>query len=641
MSRKQRLTLTSIATLILIVLLAFAVTKPGGDDRISRGVTVGGIEVGGLSEDKASARIIAREDALAALPITVIVDGFERTIFPDQHGFGFNAETAVATASTVGREDSILTQFGSWIRSIFGNRNLPLPASLDSTTVSAVFDDWDQQAALDRDSDANIVVVDGELVASYSSPTSAIVREGATEQLLAVALDTDRPIVELPTTSVNTGVSDADVDQAMALADQLVGGPITLTIADPPATLRLSPGELLDAFTAVVEDTSMNPTLDPTVLGPRFDELREAFSATFKNAELLVSADDVVTIVPGETGLRVDDERIVQALVDASAAPGRAGVLPVVADAAPDITVADLEALKINHVVSAFTTYHDCCQNRVTNIHLMADTIDGIIVMPGETFSVNDTVGQRTAEKGYLPAGTIVNGEIEDTLGGGVSQFATTTYNAIFWGGYTDVTHKPHSIYFSRYPEGIEATLDYPSIDLAFRNDTDGAVYIKVDYTDTSLTIKLLGDNSGRSIIGEQRSGTTNITIAAEGDAANAVIVTGSVSDRYGFTSPDTVYQANAELEPGTTETIQSGREGWSVTIVRIMTSPDGTENTQEWVARYRSQPHIIEIHPCEVPSGNEGYTGQPCPTTTTSSVPDSSTTTESPDSTTTTTVSG
>ncbi len=436
-------------------------------------------------------------------------------------------------------------------------------------------------------------------------------------------------------------MADAEVDRALALAQQLVNGPITLTIADPPATLRLSSGELLDAFTAVIEGPAITPTLDPAALTTRFDELREAFSATFKNAEILVSDDDVVTIVPGETGLRVDDERIVQALIDASTTAGRSGVLPVVADAAPDITVADLEALNINHAVSAFTTYHDCCQNRVINIHLMADTITGTIVMPGETFSVNDTVGQRTEEKGYLPAGTIVNGEIEDTLGGGVSQFATTMYNAIFWGGYTDVTHKPHSIYFSRYPEGIEATLDYPSIDLAFRNDTVGAVYIKVDYTDTALTVKLLGDNGGRTIAGEQRSGSTNITITEEGDPATSVTVTGSVSERYGFTTPDTVYQANAELEPGTTETIQSGRDGWSVTIIRVITSPDGTEDTQEWVARYRSQPNIIEVHPCEIPTGFEGYTGQPCPTTTTSSVPDSSTTTEPSNSTTTTTVSG
>ena len=85
----------------MIALLAFAVTKPGDDDRISRGVTVGGIEVGGLFQDEALARIVAREDALAALPITVMVDGFERTILPDQLGFGFNTDTAVSAAAAV------------------------------------------------------------------------------------------------------------------------------------------------------------------------------------------------------------------------------------------------------------------------------------------------------------------------------------------------------------------------------------------------------------------------------------------------------------------------------------------------------------------------------------------------------------
>ncbi|MDH3194061.1 MAG: VanW family protein, partial [Acidimicrobiia bacterium] len=331
---------------------------------------------------------------------------------------------------------------------------------------------------------------------------------------------------------------------------------------------------------------------------------------------------------PGETGLRVDSDRIIEAILKAAQTPDRSGQLPVIEDAEPDVTVADLEALKIEHVVSSFTTYHDCCANRVINIHLMADTINGSIVMPGEVFSINETVGERTQEKGYLPAGTIVNGELEDTFGGGVSQFATTMYNAVFWGGYTDVTHKPHSIYFSRYPEGIEATLDYPSIDLAFRNQTDGALYIKTEYSDTSLTVKILGRNGGRTVAGERRNGSTNLTVVSEGDPSTAIRVSATVSDRYGFTSPDTVYQANPEIEPGTSDTIESGLEGWSVKVTRVLTYPDGTTTSQEWVARYRSRPVIVEVHPCDIPKGNEGYTGSPCPTTTTTTVPLATTTT-------------
>ncbi len=156
-------------------------------------------------------------------------------------------------------------------------------------------------------------------------------------------------------------------------------------------------------------------------------------------------------------------------------------------------------------LVSEFTTYHSCCQNRVTNIHLIADAVDGAIVQPGETFSLNERVGKRTTAKGYLPAGAIINGEIvccdsPINIGGGTSQFATTLYNAVFYGGYDEVYHKPHSLYFSRYPLGIEATLGWTGPDVIFRNDTGTPVRIDTSYTSKSITVRLYGNNEGREV---------------------------------------------------------------------------------------------------------------------------------------------
>ncbi len=633
MSRNQRIAITAIGGFLAILVLAFFLTRPA-DGEIARWVSVGDLAVGSLTESEATEVIIAREDALAALPVVVATGGAERSALPDQLGFSFDTETAVQQALSVGHEPSVVGQFGSWIKGIFGGSRIELTANLDPTSVDAVLDGWDNEAA-NLSTKADIAVENGTLVATYASPTELIVRPGASDILLSLVLDPDRPIGSLDTTTTPAGITDAAVDDALAVARQLVSAPVTLTMANPLASLRLTAGELTSAFVTVTEATTITPTLDAAVLETRFEDLRAVFAATFKNAELVVGEDDTVSIIPGETGLRVDSDRIVDAILTAALTPDRSGQLPVIEGAEPDVTVADLEALKIEHLVSSFTTYHDCCANRVINIHLMADTINGTIVMPGETFSINETVGERTQEKGYLPAGTIVNGELEDTFGGGVSQFATTMYNAIFWGGYTDITHKPHSLYFSRYPEGIEATLDYPSIDLAFRNDTDGAIYIKTEYTDTSLTVKLLGSNGGRTVIGKQRNGSTDITVAAEGDPASAVVVSATVSERFGFTDPDTVYQANVDLVPGTTESIQSGLEGWSVTVTRTLSRPDGTSESREWVARYRSRPFIIEVHPCDIPKGDQGYTGEPCPTTTTNSIPVETTTTTSVSSTT------
>ena len=159
----------------------------------------------------------------------------------------------------------------------------------------------------------------------------------------------------------------------------------------------------------------------------------------------------------------------------------------------------------VPQLIGQFTTFHPCCESRVTNIHLMAATIDGMVVSPGESFSINATVGERTSGKGYVPAPAIIGGEVyccdhPANIGGGVSQVATTLFNAVFFAGLEDVFHQPHSLYISRYPMGREATLRWTAPDLVFRNDTSTPVTIDMSYSDTSLTATLYGDNEGRQV---------------------------------------------------------------------------------------------------------------------------------------------
>ena len=122
--------------------------------------------------------------------------------------------------------------------------------------------------------------------------------------------------------------------------------------------------------------------------------------------------------------------------------------------------------------MSSFTTDYPPGETRVINIHRGADLLNNTVVEPGKVFSLNQTVGPRTAARGFVTAPVFAQGEFFDDYGGGVSQLATTTYNAAFFGGYADVTHQPHTIYISRYPPGREATVNYGVIDLQFRDDT-------------------------------------------------------------------------------------------------------------------------------------------------------------------------
>lgn len=154
-------------------------------------------------------------------------------------------------------------------------------------------------------------------------------------------------------------------------------------------------------------------------------------------------------------------------------------------------TTDEVQALGITEVIGSFTTRHPAHQARVTNIHRIADLVRGVIIEPGETFSVNGFVGKRTVEKGFVGGHAIEEGKFVESVGGGISQFATTLFNAAFFAGLDIPEYQSHSIWIHRYPRGREATLSWPKPDLVVRNSTPHGVLIWPTYTGSSLTVSL------------------------------------------------------------------------------------------------------------------------------------------------------
>jgi hypothetical protein len=377
-------------------------------------------------------------------------------------------------------------------------------------------------------------------------------------------------------------------------------------------------------------DTRLEIGFDPEKVEGMVNPLRSDLELPPVDASFAFKDDFTVSVVPGQPGTLIDPALATAALEGAALSGSRQGEIPFQDGAEPEFTTEEAEALDVKHLVARFTTYHACCESRVDNIQLFADLVDGTIVETGETISLNELVGERTEERGFKPAGTIIRGKIVDTIGGGVSQFATTFYNAVFWGGYEDVNHTAHSYYFSRYPEGIEATISWPAPNLEFRNNRDSAVLIRTSHTDTSITVSFYGNNGGRVVIGEQSGGITRLTLPSEGDDTGYV-VEGEVSGRYSYVEPSVEYTANEGVLPGEEKVTESGRTGWTVTVTRIITYPNRTVDEESWAVRYRPQPREVEVHPCMLPADHPDYVEE-CPveetTTTTESTPTSTDTT-------------
>jgi vancomycin resistance protein YoaR len=209
------------------------------------------------------------------------------------------------------------------------------------------------------------------------------------------------------------------------------------------------------------------------------------------------SMDVTARVVPGRAGAAIDIKAAVGVLhIAVIAHSTQARIYVTTID--PEMTTS--QASRIDQLIGTFTTLHPCCAPRVTNIHRIAELVDGTVIAPGTKFSLNATVGRRTAARGFVRAPAIADGELVEQLGGGVSQFSTTLFNAAWFAGLPIVKHQPHSEYIARYPPGREATLDFDTIDQVISNDTDVPVIIRAATTATSVTVALYGHTGNRRV---------------------------------------------------------------------------------------------------------------------------------------------
>ena len=620
------------AAILILVLGAYGLTRLMSRGEVLGHVEVAGAALGGQDHDEALTTLVGVEEMYANRPALFIVDDKFVSLQPAEAGFGLDTERIADRAMEVGRSGNPFGEFWHWFTHLFATTQIVIEGDIDDQALQEVFDTWDTEVIASPANPGGVAIEDGEVVPVYPRTGLGVDREAATAVVTRSMLAPDPEQEVIPTVVVEAVLTDADIDAAADQARDLLFASIDMVYNSE--TVTFSTDQLAEAFSSetITEGTPrIVNSFDPEVVDTFLEPIRAEFEAEAVDARHEIDGE-IVNVIPGQNGTRIDEEITAERLFEAGLTPSRRGELPIVEGSEPEITTEYLEGLRVEHLVSQFTTYHDCCEARVINIQRFADIIDGALVLPGQTLSLNEFVGERTEANGFVPAGTIVAGEFEDTVGGGVSQFATTFYNAVFWGGYEDIEHKAHSYYFTRYPEGIEATINWRTPDLVFRNNRDHAILIDTFHTDTSITVRFFGFNHGRTIKGEQSGGTRKVWVDAEG-GPEALHVKGSVSDRYSITEPgEPRYEANPGLTPGQQIQTQSEADGWSVTVVRTILR-GGTDliEEEEWIVRYAPRFAVFEVHPCGMPGAGG------CPTTTT--VPDTTTTTKKKKETTTTTV--
>ncbi|MBN0040340.1 VanW family protein [Cellulosimicrobium cellulans] len=436
-------------------------------DKVPSGTSVAGVDVGGLTRTAAQDALESELGPRAAEPVTLTAGEASTTLDPAAAGLTFDAAATAEELTAFSMNPARLWQH------LFGGQ--------DEAPVVLVDD-----AALDAQVEAlrgslEIEPVDGAVQFVDGAPTSTPAADGSalvTDEVPAVITESwlvsDGPVA-LPTEPVEPAITQEETDAALAVAQKVVSAPVVVSVGGQNP--ELPPEALAAAASFAATDGVLTLTFDGATL---------VDSVVDRTNDLLTAADDAhfvfrdgaPVIEGGEPGTTIDPAAIAAAVTTAASGDERTATVELV-ESDPEQSVAALEALGIKEKVSEFSTPVPNVPVRTANLRRGAEKVTGTLVKPGETFSLVDTLSPITLEGGYFAAGIVESGRHTEGVGGGLSQMATTAYNAGFFAGLEDVEHRPHSYWFERYPAGREATIFVGSIDMKFKNDTPYGVLLQ------------------------------------------------------------------------------------------------------------------------------------------------------------------
>jgi vancomycin resistance protein YoaR len=479
--RRRRRGLLVLAAVVVVLALLYVGDLVLGAGSVPRGVTVGGVPVGGLELAAAEQRLRSEIEPRATRPVQVTVGEVRSEIDPQAAGLEVDWRATMDRA----REQPLnpVTR----ITSFFTTREVGVAATADDQALAAALEQL--APVVDRAPVEGGVRFEGVTPVPVDPVPGQRLDIPAATTVLTREWATGRPVA-LPLTELAPTTAPDDVAAVIeGVARPAVSAPVTIRGEDVQATLP--PQAIAEALSFRAEGGKLVPEINQQVIVDAVDPALAPSETPGRDATIDFSSGAPV-VVPSQDGRGVDYDTTLADLLTVLTGTGPREIVAVYADQPAEVTTEELNAQGITGLISEFTT-SGFARDSGINIKRAAQQIDGTIVGPGETFSLNGATSPRNAANGYIEAGIINEGNPSRGVGGGVSQVATTLYNAAYFAGMVDVTHKPHSFYISRYPPGREATVFEGAIDLKFRNDGPTGVLIKTAWTPSSITVRMYG----------------------------------------------------------------------------------------------------------------------------------------------------
>ncbi|HEY3050091.1 MAG TPA: VanW family protein [Gaiellaceae bacterium] len=541
--------------------LAFA----GSPERLPTGSQIAGVDVSGLTPREARSELEDRSAELAGVPVVFTAEGKRWRVRPSAVVVDVDWGAAVDAAKSQGEGFGPIRGFKRLGVRVFGGEVVPTSRVYQSAVDAYVAR---IARAVDRPSVEPALKLRGAEPEIVPARDGLLLDRDAAERTLVRGLTgLSREPVAMPTKVDKTRLTTRDLAGAKVKAEAALSAPVDLVYG--PGGWHLSTAKIARLL-ALPRAGSIELELAGPAADRFFANLKRRVEHAPKDAAFAIGARNVVRIVPAQPGRTVDMEATTRNLMAALLSTTSRKADLAVSTAEPERTTRDARAMGITGLVGAYETFYGGVANRIHNVQLVAHLIDNHFIAPDEEFSFNAATGERSEDKGFLEAPVIINGELKTGLGGGVCQVSTTTFNAAYEAGLPITDRTNHALYISHYPQGRDATVNYPDTDLKFVNDTGHWLWVRAFVSSSSLTVALYGAPQNRKVESQ----------------VSPLVVTGD---------PPTKRVPDPNMTVGATALEESGSPSRSTSVRRRVFSSSGKllyDHT--WYSTYSAEPRVI-----------------------------------------------
>jgi vancomycin resistance protein YoaR len=558
--------------------------------RIFPGVSVAGVDLSGLTPTDAAVKL--NETLSYPMQGKVLLRYGQNSWVanPAELGMVFDPSSSAMTAYKIGRKGGLFGALSGQLRAAGLGAKVPPVIIFDQRVASFYLNQLATQinqpmseASLDLQG-TNIVATPGQ-VGRELKVDATLIYLGAQLQTFSDG--------EVPLVVQEVQPQVLDVTAAADMARQVLSQPLTLTIADAgqgdPGPYVYAPEILANMLGVERTEDGVQVVLNKNGMRDLLVPVKEQLDRKSADAKFVFNDDtrQLDLIAESKVGRSLDVEASIKAINDALLR-GEHSVPLVINEEQPRVaSTATAQELGITQLVSAQTSYfYGSSPERMQNIQAAASQFHGILVAPGETFSMGEHMGDVSLENGFAEALIIYGGRTIKGVGGGVCQVSTTLFRTVFNAGFPVVERVPHAYrvgYYEQTPAGgidpslagLDATVYFPLVDFKFTNDTPYWLLMETYFNSAgSLTWKFYSTSDGRSVTWDT-TGVTNVVPA-----------------------PAPAFEENPDLGKNEMKQVDWAANGADVTVSRTVMRDGGVLFQDQFTTHYQPWQAVCQYGP-------------------------------------------